>query len=186
MRESLIIYNPTAGRFSARPFMKGLVHALDNAGWRAEAVATQSGEHAVELAKQAAGWVEAVFAVGGDGTIGQVASGLVDSETALGVLPAGTQNVWGKELNLPVFSWARWSALRENALLLVDSPICKIDVGICNNMPFLMWAGMGLDAMAINALGTRVRLEKFFAVPEYTAVTRWRRSGRSIYSWCCQ
>jgi diacylglycerol kinase (ATP) len=176
MRESLIIYNPTAGRFSAQPFVKSLVRALASAGWRAEAVATQSGEHAVVLAKQAAGRFEAVFAVGGDGTIGQVASGLVDSETALGVLPAGTQNVWGKELNLPVFSWAHWSALRENALLLADSPICKIDVGMCNNMPFLMWAGMGLDAVAINALGTRIRLEKFFAVPEYTAVTLWKAS----------
>jgi diacylglycerol kinase (ATP) len=114
MRESLVIYNPTAGRFSARPFVKGLVRALANAGWRSEAVATQSGEHAVELAKQAAGQVEVVFAIGGDGTIGQVASGLVDSETALGVLPAGTQNVWGKDLSLPVFSLARWSALRQN------------------------------------------------------------------------
>ena len=176
MRESLIIYNPTAGRFSARPFMKGLLRALANAGWRAEAVATQSSGHAVELAKQAAGRFEVVFAVGGDGTIGQVASGLVDSETALGVLPAGTQNVWGKELNLPVFSWARRSALRENALLLAGSPVCKIDVGMCNNLPFLMWAGMGLDAMAVNALETRIRLEKFFAMPEYTAVTLWKAS----------
>jgi len=176
MRESLIIYNPTAGRFSARPFIKGLVRALANVGWRAEAAATHSGEHAVELAKQAAGRFEAVFAIGGDGTISQVASGLIDSETALGVLPAGTQNVWGKELELPVFSWAHSSALRENALLLVDSPICKIDMGLCNNLPFLMWAGMGLDAMAVNALGTRIRLEKFFAMPEYTAVTLWKAS----------
>ena len=176
MHESLIIYNPTAGRFSTQPFMKSLVRALANAGWRAEAVETQRSGHAVELAKQAAGRFEAVFAVGGDGTIGQIASGLVDSETALGVLPAGTQNVWGKELNLPVFSWARRSALRENALLLAGSPVCKIDVGMCNNLPFLMWAGMGLDAMAVNALETRIRLEKFFAMPEYTAVTLWQAS----------
>ncbi len=176
MRESLIIYNPSAGRFSSRPFMKGLVRVLANTGWRAEAVATKSGEHAIELAKQAAGRFEAVFAVGGDGTIGQVASGLIDSETALGVLPAGTQNVWGKELNLPVFSWSHASALRDNALLLADSPVCKIDVGLCNDDPFLMWAGMGLDAMTINALGRRLRLEKFFAMPEYTAVTLWKAS----------
>jgi diacylglycerol kinase (ATP) len=176
MRKSLIIYNPTAGRFSARPFIRGLVRALANAGWHAEAVPTQSGKHAVELAKQAAGQVDVVFAIGGDGTIGQVASGLVDSETVLGVLPAGTQNVWGRELSLPVFSLARWGALRENALLLVDSPVCKIDVGMCNNTPFLMWAGMGLDAMAVKVLETRVRLEKFFAVPEYTAVTLWQAS----------
>ena len=176
MREALIIYNPTAGRFSSRPFMRTVTRALRNAGWSARAVATRSGAHAVELSKQAAGQVEAVFAVGGDGTISQVASGLVGSETTLGVLPAGTQNVWGKELHLPVFSWWNWSALKSNALALVRSPVCKIDVGLCNGQPFLMWAGMGLDALAVNVLDKRVRMEKFFAVPEYAAVTLWQAS----------
>jgi diacylglycerol kinase (ATP) len=37
----------------------------------------------------------------------------------------------------------------------------------------MMWAGMGLDAMAIRSLEPRVRLEKFFAVPEYAATTIW-------------
>lgn len=176
MREALIIYNPAAGRFSSRPFIGGVIRTLTKAGWRAEAEATKSGAHAIELGKQAAGRYEAVFAVGGDGTIGQVASGLAGSETALGVLPGGTQNVWGRELTLPVFSWLHWTALRENALLLADSPVHRIDVGTCNSLPFLMWAGMGLDAMAISALGNRVRLEKFFAMPEYTAVTLWKAS----------
>ena len=95
MRKALVIYNPAAGRFPVKPFLKAIETELVKAGWRAEIVATQSGEHAVQLGRQAAAEsYEAAFAVGGDGTVGQVASGLLGSETALGVLPAGTSNVW--------------------------------------------------------------------------------------------
>jgi len=46
-------------------------------------------------------------------------------------------------------------------------------MGQCNEHFFMMWAGMGLDAMAIRSIEPRVRLEKFFAVPEYAATTIW-------------
>jgi diacylglycerol kinase (ATP) len=97
MRKALVIYNPTAGRFPVKPFLKAIETELVKADWKAEIVATQSGEHAVQLGQQAAAEkYEAAFAVGGDGTIEQVAGGLVGSETALGVLPAGTSNVWAQ------------------------------------------------------------------------------------------
>jgi diacylglycerol kinase (ATP) len=108
MRTAVIVYNPTAGRFSVKPFIKSAVRELEAAGWRVEAAETKSGEHTVELAKQAATeQIDAVFAVGGDGTIGNVVNGLVGSETALGVLPAGTANVWSIELGLRPFAWTR-------------------------------------------------------------------------------
>jgi len=95
MRSAVIIYNPAAGRFSVKPFINSAVKELESAGWRVEAVPTQSGAHTTEVARQAAAEKkEAVFAVGGDGTIGNVVNGLIGSETALGVVPAGTANVW--------------------------------------------------------------------------------------------
>ncbi len=95
MRSAVIIYNPTAGRFSVKPFIKSAVNELESAGWQMDTAETQSGEHTIELARQAAAEKkDAAFAVGGDGTIGNVVNGLVGSETALGVLPAGTANVW--------------------------------------------------------------------------------------------
>ncbi|HMB23601.1 MAG TPA: acylglycerol kinase family protein, partial [Anaerolineales bacterium] len=91
MRSAVIIYNPTAGRFSTKPFIKSVVKELESAGWQADAAETHSGEHIIELAKQAvAEKKDAVFAVGGDGTIGNVVNGIAGSDTALGVLPAGT------------------------------------------------------------------------------------------------
>ena len=83
MRKALVIYNPTAGRFPVKPFLKAIETELIKAGWEVDIVATQSGEHAVQLGQQAAvEKYEAVFAVGGDGTVGQIAGGLIGSETA--------------------------------------------------------------------------------------------------------
>src|SRR6266545_4775984 len=123
MRSAVIIYNPTAGRFSVKPFIKSAVNELESAGWQMETAETQSGEHTIELARQAAAEKkDAAFAVGGDGTIGNVVNGLVGSETALGVLPAGTANVWSLELGLRPFSWVHPWVLRKNASILSNAP----------------------------------------------------------------
>jgi YegS/Rv2252/BmrU family lipid kinase len=187
MRTAVIAYNPKAGRFSVRPFIKSAVEELESAGWQVEAVATKSGEHTIELAKQAAAEKkDAVFAAGGDGTIGNVVNGLVGSETALGVLPAGTANVWSIELGLRSFAWTHPWVLRQNASFLANAPCHRVDVGLCNNVSFMMWAGIGLDAMTIQSLEPRLRIEKFFAMPEYTAKAIWHAaqwSGLTMRLW---
>jgi diacylglycerol kinase (ATP) len=187
MRSAIIVYNPAAGRYSVKPFIKSTVKELESAGWNVEAVATQSGAHTIELAKQAAAEKkEAVFAVGGDGTIGNVVNGLIGSETALGVLPAGTANVWSIELGLRPFAWTRPWVLRKNASILANAPICAVDVGVCNQYSFMMWAGIGLDALTIHSLEPRIRFEKFFNMPEYMAKTIWNAatwSGVQLKLW---
>ncbi len=187
MRSAVIVYNPAAGRFSVKPFINSAVKQLESTGWQADAVATQSGAHTIELAKQAAAEKkDAVFAVGGDGTIGNVVNGLIGSETALGVLPAGTANVWSIELGLRPFTWARPWVLQKNASILANAPIHSIDVGTCNQFSFMMWAGIGLDALTIQAMEPRIRLEKFFNMPEYTARTIWQAaqwSGVHLRLW---
>ena len=187
MRSAVVVYNPAAGRFSVKPFINSVVKELESAGWQVDAVATQNGAHTVGLAKQAASEnKDAVFAVGGDGTIGNVVNGLIGSETALGVLPSGTANVWSIELGLSPFSWTRPWVLRRNAALLANAPCCYVDVGMCNEFSFMMWAGIGLDAMTIHSLEPRIRLEKFFAMPEYTAKTIWQAaqwSGIDLHLW---
>src|SRR3990172_9613865 len=77
MRSAIIVYNPAAGRYSVRPFVKSAVRELEAAGWKVDAAETQSGAHTVELAKQATlEKKDAVFAIGGEGTIGKVAKGM--------------------------------------------------------------------------------------------------------------
>ena len=187
MRTAVIIYNPTAGRFSVKPFIKSAVKELESVGWKVDAQETKSSEHIIELAKQAAAEKkDAAFAVGGDGTIGNVVNGLVGSETALGVLPAGTANVWSIELGLRPFAWTNPWVLRQNVSILANAPCHRVDVGLCNRISFMMWAGIGLDAMAIQSLEPRIRLDKFFAMPEYTASAIWQAaqwSGLNMRVW---
>ena len=187
MRSAIIVYNPAAGKFSVKPFIQSAARELESAGWRVDVAETQNGAHTIELAKQAAAEKrDAVFAVGGDGTIGNVVNGLIGTETALGVLPAGTANVWSIELGLRHFTWARPWVLRKNASILSNAPIRAVDVGICNQYSFMMWAGIGLDAMTIQSLEPRIRLEKFFAMPEYTVKTIWQAaqwSGMRLKFW---
>lgn len=172
MRRALILFNPAAGRFPVKPFIGRAAKALTRSGWSVDVLATQSAAHTTESARRAASEkYDAVFASGGDGTIGLTVAGLVGSDTALGILPSGTANVLAIELGLPIFSWARWWALEQNAKTLANSPVCAVDVGVCNGQPFLLWAGMGLDAMTIHALEPRIRVEKFFAFPEYFVTT---------------
>ena len=187
MRTAQIIYNPAAGRFPVVPSIPSAERALRTAGWDVDSAETRSGEHATELATSAAAkGIDAIFAVGGDGTIGQIASGLVGTKTALGILPAGTANVWGKELGMQPYSWIARNALEENAKLLAEAPIYAVDVGVCNQQPFLMWAGLGLDALSVQKAEPRFRLEKFFPASEYAAsilltAATWR--GVSLRIW---
>jgi YegS/Rv2252/BmrU family lipid kinase len=141
-------------------------------------VATKSGTHATELAQQvAAEGADAVFAVGGDGTMGQVASGLVGSETALGILPSGTTNVLAVELGLIPFEWHRPWAMEYNASLLAHAPIRRVDAGLCNGKPFLLWAGFGLDGLTIRHTEPRPRLVKYVSVPHYFVEAVWQATG---------
>jgi YegS/Rv2252/BmrU family lipid kinase len=187
MRNTVIIYNPAAGRYSVKPFIKAAVKELESAGWKVDAAETKSGAHTIELAKQAsAEKKDVVFAVGGDGTIGNVVNGLIGTETALGVLPSGTANVWSIELGLRPFSWTHPWVLQKNASILANAPCHSVDVGTCNQYSFMMWAGIGLDALAVHSIEPRIRLEKFFAMSEFTAKTIWQAaqwSGVELRLW---
>jgi diacylglycerol kinase (ATP) len=187
MKNVLLIYNPAAGRISVKPFLPGILRIMASDGWHVQVAETLNGRHTTQLAHQAAHEnFHAVFAIGGDGTIGQVASGLVGSETALGVLPGGTANVWARELGLPAFSWTHLNSLRDNSHLLANSPVCTIDVGFCNNQPFLMWTGIGLDAMTVKKLEPRKRFIKYISVPHYAASIIYQASvwhGMDLQVW---
>jgi YegS/Rv2252/BmrU family lipid kinase len=174
MVDALLIYNPAAGRIPVHYFIGGVIRTLNDAGWRVEVAESVNGRHTTQLARMAAQEnFRAVFAVGGDGTAGQAASGLIGSKTALGVLPAGTANVWARELGIHAFTLSHARALRQNTRMLAEVEPCAVDVGLCNGMPFLMWAGVGLDAMTVKKLEPRERFEKYLNVPEYFATTVW-------------
>lgn len=131
----------------------------------------QSAQESVETG------CEAVFVVGGDGSVGQVASVLAGSDTALGVLPAGTANVWAQELGLPALDWIHLFALEQSAERLAGGSIRNVDIGLCNDHAFLLWAGAGLDAHVVNSIEPRERWEKAFALVHYATMALWNSLG---------
>ncbi len=172
------MYNPTAGRYPSWLLTERAAGLLSNQGWQIRVEKSISGEHITELARQAVREeMDAFFVVGGDGSINQAAAGLLNSRTALAVLPAGTANVWAQELGLPGLTWTRWGALEESARLLADAEVRAVDVGMCGDRPFLLWAGVGLDAFIVHRLEPRSRWEKHFAVVHYTASAIWNASS---------
>lgn len=174
MIDALLIYNPAAGRIPVAYFIGDVIRTLNESGWRVEVAESVNGRHTTQLARMAAADnFRAVFAIGGDGTAGQAASGLIGAQTALAVIPGGTTNVWATDLGMKPFNWKHMRSLRQNARLLAEEEPVAIDVGMCNGQPFLLWAGIGLDALIVHKIGSRKRLEKYISVSEYAATTLW-------------
>jgi len=97
-----VVFNPTAGGGRARHQRKEFEDAANREGVCLEWRATEAAGHAVELAAEAAQQNHPlVLAFGGDGTYNEVARGLLGTETAMGVVPAGTTSVLAYEFGVP-------------------------------------------------------------------------------------
>ena len=96
----LIIINPISGTEAARKKARKCVAAIEKE-FGVQAVQTQRAGHATELAQQAVkDGVELVIAVGGDGTVNEVASALVGCQTALFIVPTGSGNGLARDLGM--------------------------------------------------------------------------------------
>ena len=135
-----VIVNPIAGVRHHLDVPALLKQHLDPARLRAEVVYSQYAGHAPHLARAAvADGCDAVVAVGGDGTINEVATQLVGTPTALGIVPLGSGNGLARHLRLPLAPAAAVRAL--NAFRRT-----RIDSGEINGRPFFCTAGVGFDA----------------------------------------
>jgi len=143
-------------------------------GWHVDIKKTSTGSQIPVIARQAVQEnKDSLIMVGGDGTINKALSSLVGTDTALGVLPAGTANVWAQELHLPGLSWTRWNALEESAHRLAKGEIRQVDVGKCNEKYFLLWSGIGIDAFIVHRIEPRKQWEKNFTMVRYGASAVW-------------
>jgi YegS/Rv2252/BmrU family lipid kinase len=104
-----------------------------------------SSSEAVELAREAAAIADIVVAVGGDGTVADVATGIFGSAASLGIVPTGSTNITARCLGIP-----RGTAA---AVALIAGPHVRrrIDVGRCDERCFLHIAGAGFDAELFEA-----------------------------------
>jgi YegS/Rv2252/BmrU family lipid kinase len=157
----MLIVNPASGPWKVEGQLPGVLRHLEQHDWSSTLHLTTRPGEATELAQQARDDdLDAVFVVGGDGTINEVINGLAESQVALGVLPGGTGNVWAKELGLPTRSPRHWLPIVESAKALVPGTIRRIDLGMANGRYFLQWAGVGLDAEVTYTMEPRTRTQK--------------------------
>ncbi len=135
------VVNPIAGNSQKEEFPEFVNRTLDHALYQYEIKYTNGPGHAVELGKEAAAsGIEMVVAVGGDGTINEVARGLIHTETVLGIIPRGSGNGLARHLNIPLNF--------EGALKLINTGRkLKIDTGTINGNVFVSIAGVGFDAL---------------------------------------
>jgi diacylglycerol kinase (ATP) len=177
MPNTLLVYNPVAGRYPSRMLTERAAEVLEGYGWGVEIETTSGGEHIRSLAHQAVEkGKDSLFVVGGDGSLNKALPGIVGTETALGVLPAGTANVWAQQIGLPGLSLTRWKALEESAHRLARGQIKKMDVGLSNDKHFLLWSGIGIDAFIVHRIEPRKQWEKNFSVMRYAASAVWSAS----------
>lgn len=186
MYQALIIQNQKAGRLSRKTLAFQAASFLRSKGWEVAVQQPGSSQELFNLTAQAAAKsVEVVVVMGGDGTVNLAAKALAGSSTALAVIPTGTSNVWALEIGMvsrPIPSSKEiWPAIER----LAASTKKQVDVGLANGEQFLLWAGVGLDGLAIHHIEPRQRWSKWIAVPHYTAhvlfeLIRWRGMACSI------
>lgn len=156
MKNIAFIINPVSGsketQKEKRKLPKVIMQVLDESQWLPNITFTEYAGHATELARQYARMgFDAVVAVGGDGTVNEVACGLRDSKTALGIIPMGSGNGFARHLNIPVRP--------QKALEVINhSEPISVDYGLANGKLFVSTCGTGFDALvADNFAGSNKR-----------------------------
>ena len=146
MARALLVYNPAAGQWWSRPEPEVVRDALAREGIDAAVLVTRGQDHAAELVcEHLSPGIESVWACGGDGTVCQAATALVDTGVPLGILPVGTVNVIARECGVP----GRWRrAARELARTRRTRPFRAWRVG---RRAALLGIGVGYEARVIAA-----------------------------------
>lgn len=165
-QETWFVFNPISGVLS--PSRKRQLSAFIRTQPGARLLLTEYPGHATAIAQQGVReGVKAVVAVGGDGTVNEVARGLLGSSVALGIVPVGSGNGLARQLRLPL---GTGEAVRF-AVNASESPL--IDAGFLNDVPFFCTAGVGFDAWVAHAYARYAR-RGLAAYVRATASTLWR------------
>ena len=139
-RHVIFIINPISGTQSKDEIPSLVEELLDPDRFYSEVRFTEYAGHAAELAREYAhNGVDIVVAVGGDGTINEVARSLVHTETALGIIPCGSGNGLARHLCIPL-------DFRKAIQIINTCQIETFDYGVINDLPFFCTCGMGFDA----------------------------------------
>lgn len=167
----MLVVNAFASSVTARN--RVVIHQALSRSHDVEVVETNRRGHATRFAQDAARrGLDAVIAFGGDGTLNEVATGIAGTETALGVLPGGSTNVFARTIGLPNDPVAA-------ARLLVQGldrvRITPIGLGQVNGRFFCFHTGVGYDAAVVETVERHASVKRWAGHPLFisAALRTW-------------
>ncbi len=136
------IFNPHSGSNRRNPYLRDrATQFIAERNWDATVVSTTHPRHATELARQAvADGCTLVIAIGGDGTMNEVATGLIGTTAVFGLIPCGSGNGLGRHIGIPGPGKGAFRTL-------VEGEPMAMDTGTINGDPFFCAAGVGFEAL---------------------------------------
>ncbi len=136
----LFIVNPISGSRRKRNMPQLISDKIDKSKFEITITQTEYASHAIEISKQGVeDKYDVIVAVGGDGTVNEVASQMIHSNSALGIIPGGSGNGLARHLGIPL--------IPSRAIELLNTGFAsKIDTATVNDKPFVSIAGVGFDA----------------------------------------
>ncbi len=139
MQKLLFIINPVSGIGKQKKIEKLAPQFLDTSKFTFEFVYTSAPKQATRLAQEHACLFDIIVAVGGDGTINEVAAGLIGTSCLMGIIPTGSGNGFARCLGIPC------DVSKALKLLNTGKKTC-VDTMTCNDNLFVNVGGIGFDA----------------------------------------
>lgn len=139
-KKIVFILNPISGTHNKVVIPQMIASRLDKDKFDYQVKLTEYAGHAADIAKQCAkDNIDIVVAVGGDGTVNEVARSLTHTNTALAIIPCGSGNGLARHLCIPI-------DIKKSIDIINQCNIEELDYGIINDLPFFCTCGMGFDA----------------------------------------
>jgi len=137
-KKMLFIYNPMAGKEQIKNKLSDIIQVLCGGGFEVTIFATQGKGDATDIVIERGEEFDYVVCSGGDGTMNEVASGLMSLERRpiCGYIPAGTVNDFASSLKIP-------KVMKKAAKLIVDGSVFQCDMGQFNDRYFTYVSGFG-------------------------------------------
>ena len=136
----IFVVNPISGTQGKKAILKCIDERLERSIYDYSIVKTEYAGHATQIAANAVREkVDVVVAIGGDGTINEIARSLVHTETVLGIIPCGSGNGLARHLRIPMEPKAAIDVINRGYELCID-------YGKINNILFFCTCGVGFDA----------------------------------------
>lgn len=141
MEKTVFVINPVAGCRKQRNLQEKILKLIDHSVVEPDFIETgKQGEATIIVKEKVKEGIKRFVAVGGDGTVNEVARGLVNTKAAVGIIPTGSGNGLARHLGIPL-------SLQGAVRLLSTACPVSIDYCLINGTPFFCTAGVGFDAM---------------------------------------